>query len=145
MDASYFRQRAEWAANEEQGDRDRRRLLRCVEVFVVVVGSYALLKVLRTVGEAALRVSRRSEAALPKMRGWWVLTVSLGRSEERAGIIGSEVAMVDCRAGDDEKAGGAGWDDIVESIMGETCRTPTSQVVGADRGSVAGMRQPCVG
>ena len=92
-------------------------------MFVVVVGSYALLKVLRTVGETALSVSRRNEAPLPKMRGWWVLTVSLGRCDGREGIIGSEVAMVDCSAGDDEKVGGAGCDDIVESIMGETCRT----------------------
>jgi hypothetical protein len=47
--------------------------------------------------------------------------VSLGRCEGREGIIGSEVAMVDCSAGDDEKAGGAGCDDIAESIMRETC------------------------
>ena len=98
-------------------------MLSVFDVFVVVVGSYALLKVLRTVGETALSVSRRNEAPLPKMRGWWVLTVSLGRCDGREGIIGSEVAMVDCSAGDDEKVGGAGCDDIVESIMGETCRT----------------------
>ena len=41
-----------------------------LDVFVVVVGSYALLKVLRTVGDTALSVSRRNEAPLPKMRGW---------------------------------------------------------------------------
>lgn len=99
------------------------KVLRVLEVFVVVFGSYALLKVLRTVGDAALRVSSRREAPFPKTRGWWVLTDSLGRCEGRVGIIGSEVAMVDCSAGDDEKVGGAGWDDIVESIMGETCRT----------------------
>jgi len=46
------------------------KVLSVLEVFVVVVGSYALLKVLRTVGEAALSVSRRNEAALPKTRGW---------------------------------------------------------------------------
>lgn len=45
-------------------------VLSVLDVFVVVVGSYALLKVLRTVGEAALRVSRRSEAPFPKTRGW---------------------------------------------------------------------------
>jgi hypothetical protein len=121
-----------------------RYVLRVFEVFVVVVGSYALLKVLRTVGEAALRVSRRSEAALPKMRGWWVLTVSFGRCEGREGIIGSEVAMADCRAGDEEKEGGAGCDDIVESIMGETCRSSRRRT-DRGRGSVAGMRQPSLG
>lgn len=98
-------------------------MLSVFDVFVVVVGSYALLKVLRTVGEAALSVSSRREAALPNTRGWWVLTVSLGRCEEgREGIIGSDVAMVDCSAGDDEKVGGAGC-DIKVDIMGETCRT----------------------
>ena len=40
------------------------------DVFVVVVGSYALLNVLRTVGDAALSVSSRNDAPLPKMRGW---------------------------------------------------------------------------
>ena len=98
------------------------KVFNVLDVFVVVVGSYALLNVLRTVGDAALSVSSLNDAPLPKMRGWWVLTVSLGRCEGREGIIGSEVAMVDCRAGDDEKVGGAGCDDIVESIMGETCR-----------------------
>ncbi len=93
------------------------------DVFVVVLGSYALEKVLRTVGETALRVSSRSEAPLPKTRGWVVLMLSFGRCEGRAGIIGSEVAMVVCSAGDDEKEGGAGCADIVESIMRETCRT----------------------
>ena len=91
-------------------------MLRVLDVFVVVLGSYALLKVLRTVGETALSVSRRNEAPLPNTRGWWVLTVSLGRCEGREGIIGSEVAMVDCSAGDDESAVGVGCDDI-ESIM----------------------------
>jgi hypothetical protein len=41
-----------------------------LEVFVVVLGSYALEKVLRTVGETALSVSSRKLAPLPKMRGW---------------------------------------------------------------------------
>jgi hypothetical protein len=91
-------------------------VLRVLDVFVVVLGSYALLKVLRTVGETALSVSRRNEAPLPNTRGWWVLTVSLGRCEGREGIIGSEVAMVDCSAGDDESVVGVGCDDI-ESIM----------------------------
>ena len=45
-------------------------MLSVFDVFVVVVGSYALLKVLRTVGETALRVSSRNEAPLPKTRGW---------------------------------------------------------------------------
>lgn len=54
-------------------------MLSVLDVFVVVLGSYALLKVLRTVGEAALSVSRRNEAPLPNTRGWWVLTVNLGR------------------------------------------------------------------
>lgn len=101
------------------------------------MGSYALLKVLRTVGETALSVSRRNEAALPKTRGWWVLTVSLGRCEGREGIIGSEVAMVDGSAGDDEKVGGA---DIVDSIMRETCRT--REPGGRRQRQCGGERQP---
>lgn len=91
-------------------------MLSVLDVFVVVLGSYALLKVLRTVGETALSVSRRNEAPLPNTRGWWVLTVNLGRCEGREGIIGSEVAMVDCSAGDGESVVGVGCDDI-DSIM----------------------------
>lgn len=108
------------------------KVLSVLEVLVVVVGSYALLKVLRTVGETVLSVSRRNEAALPKTRGWWVLTVNLGRCDGREGIIGSEVAMVDCSAGDDAKTGGVGC-DIVESII---CRGARAR--WAQTGSVAG-------
>ena len=51
-------------------------------------------KVLRTVGDTALRVSRRRLAPLPRMRGCSVLMESLGRGGAwRGGIIGSEVAM----------------------------------------------------
>ena len=116
-------------------------VLRVLDVFVVVLGSYALLKVLRTVGEAALRVSRRSEAPLPKTRGWWVLTVSFGRCDRREGIIGSEVAMADGSAGDDEKVGGAGCCDIA-AIMGETCRSGEAQALEE---AVAGDCQPSLG
>ena len=97
-------------------------MLSVFDVFVVVVGSYALLKVLRTVGETALSVSRRNEAPLPKMRGWWVLTVSLGRCDGREGIIGSEVAMEGGSAGDDWKLAGAGCCDIADIIMCKTWR-----------------------
>ena len=69
-------------------------------------------KVLRAVGETALRVSRRRLAALPKMRGCSVLMCSLGRCSGREGIIGS-CAMVGTQAGD------AATDDMVESIMGD--------------------------
>lgn len=65
------------------------------------------------------------------------MTDNLGRCDGREDIIGSEVAMVDCSAGDDENVGGAGCDEMVESIMCES-----RGQVGADRGSVAGIRQP---
>lgn len=91
-------------------------------MLVVVLGSYALLKVLRTVGEAVLSVSRRREAPLPKTRGWWVLTESLGRCDGREGIIGSEVAMEGGSAGDDWKLAGAGCCDIADIIMCKTWR-----------------------
>lgn len=42
-------------------------------------GSYALEKVLRAVGETALRVSRRRLEPLPKVRTWWVSRRSFGR------------------------------------------------------------------
>jgi hypothetical protein len=71
-----------------------------------------LEKVLRAVGETALRVSRRRLAALPKMRGCRVLICSFGRCSGRCWIIGS-CAMAGTQAGD------AATDDIVESIMGE--------------------------
>jgi hypothetical protein len=58
--------------------------------------SYALEKVLRTVGDTALRVSRRRLAPLPRMRGCSVLMESLGRGGAwRGGIIGSEVVILD--------------------------------------------------
>lgn len=51
---------------------------------------------LRTVGDTALRVSRRRLAPLPRMRGCSVLMESLGRGGAwRGGIIGSEVAILD--------------------------------------------------
>ncbi len=56
--------------------------------------SWALEKVLRTVGETALRTSRRRLVAFPRMRGCWVLMDSLGRWESGRCIIGSEAAMV---------------------------------------------------
>jgi hypothetical protein len=102
-------------------------VLRVFEVLVVVLGSYALLKVLRTVGEAVLSVSRRREAPLPKTRGWWVLTDSLGRCDGREGIIGSEVAMEGGSAGDDWKLAGAGCCDIADIIMCKTWRSGWAQ------------------
>lgn len=59
------------------------------------------MKVLRTVGEAALSVSRRRLAPFPRMRGCSVLMDSFGRAGpwRGGGIIGSDVVMVDM-AGD---------------------------------------------
>lgn len=76
-------------------------------------------KVLRTVGETALRVSRRRLAPLPRMRGCSVLMESLGRGGAwRGGIIGSEVAMEEVIEVIPDMADDAGWEGWrVDSIM----------------------------
>jgi hypothetical protein len=52
--------------------------------------------VLRTVGDTALRVSKRRLAPFPRMRGCSVLMDNLGRGGAcRGGIIGSEVVILD--------------------------------------------------
>lgn len=66
--------------------------------------SYALEKVLRTVGETAESRSSRRLAHLPGMRGCSVLMQSLGRCDceaARGGIIGSEVVAMVSRADDE--------------------------------------------
>lgn len=66
--------------------------------------SYALEKVLRTVGETAESRSSRRLAHLPGMRGCSVLMQSLGRCDcevVRGGIIGSEVVAMVSRADDE--------------------------------------------
>jgi len=76
-----------------------------------------LEKVLRTVGETALRVSsRRLVEPLPKVRDCWVSRESLGRWGRAAGwgIKGSEVVMV--RGSRGRYVGGIEC-DIVDSIM----------------------------
>lgn len=75
---------------------------------------------LRTVGEAALRVSRRRLAPFPRMRGCSVLMDSLGRAGcwRGGGIIGSEAVMVDMADDCEYGLGMEGCDGwIVESIM----------------------------
>lgn len=77
---------------------------------------YALEKVLMWVGETALSVSSRREAPFPKLRGWEVLTDSLGRCETGGrGNIGSEVVMSGGGAGDGGSEGGMDWE--MASIM----------------------------
>jgi len=82
-------------------------------------GSYALEKVLRTVGETALRVSSRRLEPLPKVRTCWVSRWSLGRWASwgwRGAIMGSEVVVM-MWAGSREAIAGAMGCDIVDSIM----------------------------
>lgn len=66
--------------------------------------------------------------------------MSFGRCEGREGIIGSEVAMVDGSAGDDEKVGGAGCGDIAAIMWEEACcsgEARWAQTEAVWRGSVS--------
>lgn len=89
-------------------------------------------KVLRAVGETALRVSRRRLEPLPKVRTWCVSRRREGRWE-RAGCrgvnMGSWVAMM-CVGGSRGLRVGAMGCDIVDSMMrGKAGRRQRWQVV----------------